>query len=172
MMSSRPRLTFAVEGDKIVFTNTPNPTTDPSSVISYKCGLGEEITIGITQNVKMRFEWKDGKLVQHMHPTTMKKGTIEYSLNDKSQLLKVYKYSPENGGSDVTATIKRFEESCQLVHCHLERRETHRKTLLNQSHLGRYQALSGLCSFYTVKERDAIVDYSTYLGDIEEEQEE
>ncbi|WAR29703.1 hypothetical protein MAR_003271 [Mya arenaria] len=110
MMSSRPRLTFAVEGDKIVFTNTPNPTTDPSSVISYKCGLGEEITIGITQNVKMRFEWKDGKLVQHMHPTTMKKGTIEYSLNDKSQLLKVYKYSPENGGSDVTATIK-FEKA-------------------------------------------------------------
>ncbi|WAR12465.1 hypothetical protein MAR_026645 [Mya arenaria] len=107
MMNSCPRLTFEVTGDKVLATNTPNPAMAPSSIVTYQFALEKEFSIELLNlTVKMCISWEDGKMVQKIRTETdaLKNHQIEYSQNEKGQLVQAYCFKSENK-EDVTATV-------------------------------------------------------------------
>lgn len=108
MLTTTPIVTYAVYGDTIHICTIPHPETNPDIKAEVDFKLGQEFNIDVFEHtLKVRFEWENGHLIQHMVPQNSYTlpHVVEHYISD-GHLLQVFKVTEENG--KVVVGTRRF----------------------------------------------------------------
>ncbi|XP_045192614.1 uncharacterized protein LOC123548968 [Mercenaria mercenaria] len=100
MLGSTPKLSFTVDGDHVKTENSPYPITKPEENAKCDFKLNEEFTFEHKGFVlKITVDWKDGQLIQNITPVDSHicPHIIELHINNRGQLIQVYKLTDANG---------------------------------------------------------------------------
>ncbi|KAL4234050.1 hypothetical protein ACF0H5_005704 [Mactra antiquata] len=103
MTSSSPRLKFEVTGKVILMTNAPHPENIPEDTVELDVTLNEEFKFepkGVLLHILT--VWEDGKLTQKIRPDDPNRllpHTIEHYINEKGELIQVYKIIDKDGNT-------------------------------------------------------------------------